>query len=237
MRTGNASILVVDDELELLEIFSAWLGRSGFRVFTAPNGAEALKVLRAHKVDVVLSDIRMPIMDGVALVQNLNQMNMPPPKIIFVTGYRNISRREIFAMGVEALLEKPLSRPALLKTLDHCLMNDESKWSVPSPEPSSQRATLELESLEGATASCAFRLGRGGCCLACELPLKEGMSIDLCLRFAREGLALKAQGTVVWVDAQHNKVGVAFDYLHPECRQWVLARIKAQSPRSFVPQC
>jgi len=237
MRTDDASILVVDDELELLEIFSAWLGRSGFRVFTAPNGAEALKVLRAQKVDVVLSDIRMPIMDGVALVQNLNRMDTPPPKIIFVTGYRNISRREIFAMGVEALLEKPLSRPALLKTLEHCLTNDESKWLVPSPGPSAQRATLEWESLEGATASCAFRLGRGGCCLACALPLKEGMSIDLYLSFAREGLGLNAQGTVVWVDAEQNKAGVAFDYLSPKSREWVLARIKAQSPRSFVPQC
>ena len=45
MRSDQASILVVDDELELLEIFSAWLGRNGYRVFTAPNGAEALNVL------------------------------------------------------------------------------------------------------------------------------------------------------------------------------------------------
>jgi CheY-like chemotaxis protein len=237
MRMEEASILVVDDELELLEIFAVWLGRSGCRVFTAPNGVEALKILREEKVDVLLSDIRMPIMDGVALVRHLNLLEMPPPKILLVTGYGNISRREIFGMGVEALLDKPLSRATLLQALEHCLMECEEKWLTPSPEPRSQRVCLEMESLEQATSDCAFTLGRGGCCLACELPLKVGMSIDLSLRFAREGLSLEAQGTVVWVDGGQDKVGVAFDFLQPECRQWVLARIKAQAPRSFVPQC
>ncbi|MGD0889653.1 MAG: response regulator [Acidobacteriaceae bacterium] len=236
MRSDQASILVVDDELELLEIFSAWLGRNGYRVFTAPNGAEALNVLRTQKVDLLLSDIRMPVMDGVTLVRTLNQMETPPPKIIFVTGYGNFSRREIFAMGVEALLDKPLSRPVLIEALDRCLLDSADKWLTPSPEPAAQRILLELEGLEDATAASAFALGRGGCCLACQLPLKEGVSIDLSVRFAREGLSIEAQGTVVWVDAEQGKVGIAFDYLHPQCRSWVMARINSENPRSFVPQ-
>jgi CheY-like chemotaxis protein len=237
MRPDQASILVVDDELELLEIFSAWLGRYGFRVFTAPNGAEALKVLRAQRVDVILSDIRMPIMDGVALVQNLNQMEMTPPKIIFVTGYGNISRREIFAMGVEALLDKPLSRPVLIEALDRCLMDSAEKWLTPSPLPIAQRIQLELQGLKEATAASAFSLGRGGCCVTCDLPLKEGSPVELSIRFAREGLVLEAQGTVVWVDAEQKKAGIAFDFLQPQCRPWVLARINSENPRSFIPQC
>jgi CheY-like chemotaxis protein len=234
MRTDQASILVVDDELELLEIFSAWLGRYGFRVFTAHNGAEALKLLRVQGVDVLLSDIRMPVMDGVALVQNLKT---PPPKIIFVTGYGNISRREIFAMGVEALLEKPLSRPALIEALERCLMDSADKWLTPSPLPIAQRILLQLEGLKEATAASAFSLGRGGCCVACDLPLKEGLPVELSIRFAREGLSLEAQGTVVWVDAEQKKAGVAFDFLQPECRPWVLDRINSENPRSFIPQC
>jgi len=237
MRTDEASILVVDDELELLEIFSAWLGHSGFRVFTAPNGAEALKVLQARKVDVLLSDIRMPIMNGVDLVRNLNQMETPPPKIIFVTGYGNFSRREIFGLGVEALLDKPLSRPILLDALDRCLMDSADKWLTPSPQPITQRIVLELEGLKEAATASTFTLGRGGCCVACDLPLKEESPVDLSVRFAREGLGLEAQGTVAWVDTEQKKTGVAFDYLQPECRPWVLARINSENPRSFIPQC
>jgi CheY-like chemotaxis protein len=237
MRTDGASILVVDDELELLEIFSAWLGRNGYRVFTAPNGAEALNVLRTQKVDLLLSDIRMPVMDGVTLVRTLNQMETPPPKIIFVTGYGNFSRREIFAMGVEALLDKPLSRPVLIEALDRCLLDSADKWLTPSLLPIEQRVTLQLDGLKEAAEASAFTLGHGGCCVACDLPLKEGLPVELSVRFAREGLTLEAQGTVVWVDAEQKKAGIAFDFLQPQCRPWVLARINSQNPRSFVPGC
>ena len=236
MRSDQASILVVDDELELLEIFSAWLGRNGYRVFTAPNGAEALNVLRTQKVDLLLSDIRMPVMDGVTLVRTLNQMETPPPKIIFVTGYGNFSRREIFAMGVEALLDKPLSRPVLIEALDRCLLDSADKWLTPSLLPIEQRVTLQLDGLKEAAEASAFTLGHGGCCVACDLPLKEGLPVELSVRFVREALTLDAQGTVVWVDAEQGNAGVAFDFLQPQCRSWVMAWINSEKPRSFVPQ-
>jgi CheY-like chemotaxis protein len=237
MRIEEACILVVDDELELLEIFSSWLGRAGCHVLTAPNGVEALHILREQKVDVLISDMRMPIMDGATLVRKLRQMDVPQPKIIFVSGYGNVTRREIFGMGVEALLDKPLSRAKLLRALERSLADCEERWSNPSPEPMAQRLSLEMESLEEAVASCAFNLGRGGCCIVADAPLKEEATIDLSVRFAREGLRIEAQGTVVWFDDNLNRVGVAFEYLDPECRQWVLRRIEELKPTSFVSPC
>jgi CheY-like chemotaxis protein len=232
MMIEEASILVVDDELELLEIFSAWLGRCGCRVFTAPNGAEALKLLRTENIDVLVSDMRMPIMDGLTLVRTLNRMEPPPPKIVFITGFGNISRREIYGLGAVALLEKPLGRPVLLKALEHCLMDCADKWSIPSPQSRSQSIALEMESLHDSTD---FTLGRGGCSLACAFPLREDQSVDLSLRFTREGLRLDAQGTVVWADSDTGRVGIKFEFLPPECRPWVLDRIRSQAPRCFVP--
>jgi CheY-like chemotaxis protein len=237
MRLEEARILVVDDELELLEIFAAWLGRSGCEVFTAPNGAEALKTLQTEKIDVLISDIRMPIMDGVTLVRQINEKESAPPKILFVSGYGNLSRREIHGLGVEALLDKPLSRQALLQAMDRCLSDPTIKWLTPSTEPMNLNASLDMASLEKALATRSFTLGRGGCSLNCNLPLKEGATIDLSLRFAKEGLSLEAQGTVLWVDSDQGKAGVAFDYLSPECREWVLNRIEKEAPRCFVPAC
>ncbi|MDR3746354.1 MAG: response regulator [Acidobacteriaceae bacterium] len=237
MRIEEARILVVDDELELLEIFAAWLGRSGCEVFTAPNGAEALKILQSEQIDVLISDIRMPIMDGVTLVRQINEKEIVPPKILFVSGYGNISRREIHGLGVEALLDKPLSRQDLLQAMDRCLSDSTIKWLTPSTEPMDLNASLDMASLEKALATHAFTLGRGGCSLDCTLPLKEGERIDLSLRFAKEGLSLEAQGTVLWVDSDRGKAGVAFDYLSPECREWILSRIEKEAPRCFVPSC
>jgi hypothetical protein len=93
-----------------------------------------------------------------------------------------------------------------------------------------------LDGLKEAAEASAFTLGHGGCCVACDLPLKEGLPVELSVRFAREGLSLEAQGTVVWVDAEQKKAGIAFDFLQPQCRSWVMAWINSEKPRSFVPQ-
>lgn len=61
-------ILVVDDEADFREIFSAKLGTAGFRVETAENGQAALEKMRNTKPDLVLMDVKMPVMDGASAV-------------------------------------------------------------------------------------------------------------------------------------------------------------------------
>jgi CheY-like chemotaxis protein len=134
----SVSRSIADDELELLEIFSAWLGRSGCRVRTAPNGAEALKILLSEKIDVLLSDIRMPVMDGVTLVRRIDELGLSIPSIMFVSGYGDVMPREMYALGVERLMEKPLSRKDLLRAMDESLMDREDLWLTPSDQPMDQ---------------------------------------------------------------------------------------------------
>src|ERR1035438_4781454 len=83
MRLEEATILVVDDEPDLREVFSAWLQQAGCLVFTAANGAEALEVLDAQKIDALVSDIRMPVMDGIALVQAIYEKKTRDSKHYF----------------------------------------------------------------------------------------------------------------------------------------------------------
>jgi hypothetical protein len=99
-----------------------------------------------------------------------------------------------------------------------------------------QTLLLELESLYGAMATCHFQLGRGGCCVFVARPLEQ-KTIDLCIRFAREGLCLKAQGTVRWYEEETAHAGVSFRYLAAECREWMIAAIQDDAYRSFIPQC
>jgi CheY-like chemotaxis protein len=236
MRLEDATVLVVDDEKELREIFSAWLGRKGCKVLTAANGVEALKVLETEKVDVLVSDIRMPIMGGVALVRAIYEKRLLIPSIIFVSGYGDVEPREMYGLGVEVLMEKPLSRKDLIRALDDSLMDRDQLWLTPSPMPMEQTLSLEIESFNDAMATCHFQLGRGGCCIYAGRPLEE-KSIDLCIRFAREGLCLKAQGTVRWYEKETAHAGVSFSYLAAECREWMLAAMQEAAYRSFIPQC
>ncbi|MGD0797982.1 MAG: response regulator [Acidobacteriaceae bacterium] len=237
MRLEDATILVVDDEAELRQIFAAWLGRKGCTVLTASNGAEALSVLEAQKVDVLVSDIRMPIMGGVALVRTIYERELILPSIIFVSGFGDVDPREMYGLGVEALMEKPLSRKDLIHALEESLREREQLWLTPAAGPIDQTVELALESVDEAAATCRLQLGRGGCCFASDRPLTEGKAIALSARFAGDGRTLEAQGLVRWCDEETLQAGVSFVYLDPACREWVLAAMLDRACRSFVPQC
>ena len=64
MELKEATVMVVDDEPMLVDIFGEWLQEENCRVLTAGDGAAALEVLRNHHADVIVSDVRMPVTDG-----------------------------------------------------------------------------------------------------------------------------------------------------------------------------
>lgn len=66
-----ATILVVEDDASTLIFLAKIIQRSGHRVITATNGQEALDIARHHPPDLIISDVRMPIVDGPTLVQRL----------------------------------------------------------------------------------------------------------------------------------------------------------------------
>jgi hypothetical protein len=59
----------------------------------------------------------------------------------------------------------------------------------------------------------------------------------LTINFAREALTLKAQGMVRWYDSNDGHAGVAFLYLDPDCREWVIQKMTPEVRFSFIPRC
>jgi CheY-like chemotaxis protein len=237
MRLREATVLVVDDEPDLREIFSAWLEVEGCRVFDAANGAEALEVLEAEKIDALVSDIHMPIMDGVALARTVYESKLVIPSIILASGSSDVMPREMHGFGVETLMRKPLKRQDLIRVLENSLMESDQNWLTPSAEPMAQTVAMEIASLEESMRSCQFQLGRGGCCFFSNRLLTEQKTTHLSIRFQKESLCLEAQGTVRWFDYDTAQTGMSFDYLDPECRDWVIDAMRTRSSRSFIPQC
>lgn len=79
-------ILIVDDEPDFLEIFSIKLRSDGFQVETAENGAVALEKMKAMKPDLVLMDVKMPVMDGATAVLKMRaDPDMKDIKVAFLT--------------------------------------------------------------------------------------------------------------------------------------------------------
>lgn len=105
----NANILVVDDEAAIRYSVSKTLQRVGYTVREAANGEEALDVLKGSWFDVVLTDIRMPGIDGVELVRRIKDAD-PDTVVILMTAYPNLSTAvEALRLGAHDYLIKPSS--------------------------------------------------------------------------------------------------------------------------------
>jgi DNA-binding NtrC family response regulator len=107
MAEESAHILVVDDELELRELLAQVLESEGFRVSQAPGGRIALEILKQEKVDLVISDLRMPDGGGVELLKTIKSINSQLPLVIMITGFSDMPESQIIKLGAHAMLLKP----------------------------------------------------------------------------------------------------------------------------------
>lgn len=103
----NVHVLVVDDEEALLEIFTEELEYLGAKVFCAKNGKIAFDIFIEEKIDVVISDIRMPGGDGISLIKNISQSQKTFPKIFMCSGFTDCSKDELISLGVVDIFSKP----------------------------------------------------------------------------------------------------------------------------------
>jgi len=67
------TILIAEDEVHIRRVMTMWLTRHGFEVLEAPNGAVALEVLRHQHVDLIVSDMNMPEMNGLTLIETVRR--------------------------------------------------------------------------------------------------------------------------------------------------------------------
>lgn len=107
-------ILVVDDEPVLVRLLLRVLGMNGYEARGAADGKEALEQIEATPVDLVLSDVRMPVMDGPSLLAELMRRPEPPP-LVFLTGYTDHTVAQLRAMGAVDVHMKPVHADILLE--------------------------------------------------------------------------------------------------------------------------
>ncbi|RUM33344.1 MAG: sigma-54-dependent Fis family transcriptional regulator [Desulfobulbus sp.] len=111
------SILIVDDEPNYQIVLSELLHDEGYEVFTADNGISGLKIARETDLDMVISDMKMPGMDGIELLARLKEFDQHLP-VILITAYAEVEKAvEAMHLGAFTYLAKPFSNEQLLATV------------------------------------------------------------------------------------------------------------------------
>lgn len=106
-------ILLVDDEQPTLKMFSLFLSAYGYEVFTAESGEQGLEVFKAQRPHLVLTDVKMPGMDGLELLQKIKELDADT-EVVVITGHGDMDLA-IKALNLDAtdFINKPIQKEAL----------------------------------------------------------------------------------------------------------------------------
>lgn len=119
--SNQPSILVVDDELLIRDLLYDFFAGQGWSISVAENGDKALDIIAHKPVDLVLSDIKMPEMDGLALTEELKRAH-PEIPVILMTGYPSVDTAvTALRHRVVDYVIKPFNINQLYKTIDAAL--------------------------------------------------------------------------------------------------------------------
>jgi two-component system chemotaxis response regulator CheY len=233
MQLKEASILVVDDELVLLDIMGEWFERIAGQVFCAADGVQALEILATHKIDLIITDVRMPVMDGITLLKKIRANRLQSPGVIFTTGFADIERRDAYDLGAAALLEKPIDHDDLINIVKRGLLEPNEQWQKPHDLSTYPVLRRSFASLAAALQEHRIAFGRGGFCLEAGQFLVEG-PVNVELDFRADGYVLSGQGIVRWLAHQEDQIGIELAYVAEASRARVIQLTEAAV--SFIPR-
>ena len=142
----SQKVLLVDDEQDILELLRYNLEREGLKVFTAPNGREALKIAKSERPDLIVLDIMMPGMDGVEVCNQLRAMpEFKQTLITFLTARgEDYSQIAGFDAGADDYITKPV-RPKVFVSKVKALLKRSGSTKNDEKTIESNGVTLDLE--------------------------------------------------------------------------------------------
>ncbi len=158
----ESSVLVVEDDSSLLEALRDTLELAGFRVHAASGGTEALRLLESQSVGMVISDVQMEPMDGLALMERI-KARQPELPVLLMTAYGTI-QKAVAAMrkGAADYLVKPFEAEVLVNTVARYLGNQPEAELDLVGEDSKTRALRELAKRVAESKATVLITGESG---------------------------------------------------------------------------
>ncbi|MGH8016036.1 MAG: response regulator [Candidatus Zixiibacteriota bacterium] len=121
---NTITILVVDDEAMIRNLLENILTKEGYKILLAKDGQEALDIVTAKKVDIVISDMKMPRMNGLDLLKSLKR-ERPEIGVVIMTGYGDkYSVKDALLLGADEYISKPF------KSYEMLLIVERTYWRI-----------------------------------------------------------------------------------------------------------
>lgn len=242
MNMNGKSILVVDDELDLREIIASEFEFQGASVFQAENVSMAIKVLEENKIDLVISDIRMPGATGIDLLDMMKTKNISIPPIVLITGFADITLEDAFNRGAEALINKPFKLDDLVDTSFRLLLSPSERWGKEINE-SEEKLSLNFNGkFSEVVRKGDLLVGRGGMSVHFggvreRIDINDRVQFD----FKFQDMIVSGVGVCRWVrgndsDGQSSTyLGLEFFYLQKPSLDVVSDHIGKDKTLPFIP--
>jgi len=120
---AGRKVLVVDDEIHIVHVVAVKLRNNGFEVISAGNGEEGFKLAREEKPDIIIADLKMPVMAGLEMVEKLRgcEQTKDIPVIVLTARGFDIEDDRRRDLRISEYLSKPFSPKKLLKDVEDIL--------------------------------------------------------------------------------------------------------------------
>lgn len=113
----NLTVLIIDDEPDILELMEEEFKHCGYTTIASSCGNDAIKVLENTKVDIIISDYKMPNGNGMAVLSFVNRMTTKPT-FFFVSGQADVSVEDALRAGARKFFSKPFDLDELIKEVE-----------------------------------------------------------------------------------------------------------------------
>lgn len=136
-----ATILIIEDHAAVRTLLARVLEDAGYQVWKAANGREGLEQFRARPVDLVITDLEMPEMNGLEVIVQLTRLCIDV-RVIAMSGLSGDELQQATLLGARRTLPKPLDLHALLQVVQSELQQVPREWGACAPATVAQDATV-----------------------------------------------------------------------------------------------
>lgn len=232
-------VMILDDESDMTKMLQSFFQRRNIETQIYSDPIKALEDVRKHKIDVIISDIRMPKLNGVGFLQELRKLHNYEPGVIFISAYpEEYSMDTLLDLGAYAFLEKPLDLEKLYRLV----------WEyVYGAKPQNEQATpASVTVCLGNICFNTNNLGFGGLFLEQEkmklhsdIQLEPGSRVELNIQLPNSEENHKAICEVIWKRSDASQTpgyGLKFLELDKSSKRLFMDLVRTNNILSFIPK-